>query len=612
MPSGSLKLCGSWAANGFAAVIALLILTCTSLANSISGSSSHRVKITFSGYSQPETLSDFPALVILNTNMSQFSYTQFAAPATGGDLRFTDAGGTELYFEIERWDTNTLESISPTNIAGCVLWLRADSGVQTNGSAVTGWLDQSGKGNNAPQGSANLQPTIVNNVLNGLPVVRFDGLIDGNGDYMDTPTLTGRTVFAVLNHNSATFTNWTTALGEQVDVIYVIQGRSGTTSLDQQWTGCPGNRYINGVLTPVVGNGYEFAPLATHKIVTVLFDSDNHLALRIGKDRTQNERCWQGDIAEIIIYDQPLNFSQQNQVVTYLSQKYALDASCVLPGQSCIWVKVPQISGTNTSIWAYWGNARQTNLPVYATNGLTWSNQYTSVWHLSEDQSETRYDSVLRYTGIPSNTVATAGRIGAGNAFNGSSAGIDTTYGQPSVTAYTVTAWVRTVEANGNRVLVNDRGSGSGSSLTLCLRTGNGKVSFGLDSSGVFIGQQDGTPAINDKSWHHLTGVWTAPSGAAIAPDQFSIYVDGAKASSSGTTQSSASSPLQGSGITRIAYHQPWTSYLNASLDEVRATTIPLSSNWIWACWMNQGSNSLFNSYGRVEKLQHGTVMSVR
>jgi hypothetical protein len=65
-----------------------------------------KLKITFSGYNRGETLSNFPALVVLNTNTPGFSYRQFASP-TGGDLRFTDASGWLLIpHEIDEWNTN--------------------------------------------------------------------------------------------------------------------------------------------------------------------------------------------------------------------------------------------------------------------------------------------------------------------------------------------------------------------------------------------------------------------------------------------------------------------------------------------------------------------------
>ena len=70
-----------------------------------------RMKITFAGYNRGEALSNFPVLVKLGTNLPGFSYTQFASP-TGGDLRFTDSGGTALLpFEIDEWHTNGTSSV---------------------------------------------------------------------------------------------------------------------------------------------------------------------------------------------------------------------------------------------------------------------------------------------------------------------------------------------------------------------------------------------------------------------------------------------------------------------------------------------------------------------
>jgi len=70
-----------------------------------------RMKITFTGYNRGEALLDFPVLVNLSTNLPGFSYRQFAS-ATGGDLRFADAGGLlPLPFEIDEWDTYGVSTV---------------------------------------------------------------------------------------------------------------------------------------------------------------------------------------------------------------------------------------------------------------------------------------------------------------------------------------------------------------------------------------------------------------------------------------------------------------------------------------------------------------------
>ncbi|HWD92033.1 MAG TPA: DUF2341 domain-containing protein [Verrucomicrobiae bacterium] len=62
------------------------------------------LKITFSGYSQAGTLTNFPVLVRLSPNIPGFSYAQFASP-NGADLEFTASTNLQaLPYEIEQWN----------------------------------------------------------------------------------------------------------------------------------------------------------------------------------------------------------------------------------------------------------------------------------------------------------------------------------------------------------------------------------------------------------------------------------------------------------------------------------------------------------------------------
>ena len=85
----------------------------------------NRMIVTFSGYSRPETLTNFPALVVLGANISGFSYNQFAS-ANGYDLRFSAADGvTELNYEVEKWATSTNSCVwvqVPQLSAGSYIW----------------------------------------------------------------------------------------------------------------------------------------------------------------------------------------------------------------------------------------------------------------------------------------------------------------------------------------------------------------------------------------------------------------------------------------------------------------------------------------------------------
>jgi len=72
------------------------------LFNTSSYSSS--LKITFSGYNKGGTLTNFPVLVRLSTNISGFSYGQFAS-SSGADLEFASGTNNQaLPYEIEQWN----------------------------------------------------------------------------------------------------------------------------------------------------------------------------------------------------------------------------------------------------------------------------------------------------------------------------------------------------------------------------------------------------------------------------------------------------------------------------------------------------------------------------
>ena len=77
------------------------------------------------------------------------------------------------------------------------------------------------------------------------------------------------------------------------------------------------------------------------------------------------------------------------------------------------------------------------------------------------------------------------------------------------------------------------------------------------------------------------------------ATDTDSFYKNG------GADGTAAETATQGSTTDHLTIGQWGGSYFyNGLMDEVRVESVARSSNWVWACWLNQTSNSLFNSYG--------------
>jgi hypothetical protein len=106
------------------------------------------VRLTFSGYTNGETLAYFPVLVRLGANIPGFAYSQLISPATGADLRFVASDGRQLPSQIDQWNPSgtslvwvQVPSITTTNDYLTVCWGNAlDSAMppsNTNGAVWT-------------------------------------------------------------------------------------------------------------------------------------------------------------------------------------------------------------------------------------------------------------------------------------------------------------------------------------------------------------------------------------------------------------------------------------------------------------------------------------------
>lgn len=168
------------------------------------------------------------------------------------------------------------------------------------------------------------------------------------------------------------------------------------------------------------------------------------------------------------------------------------------------------------------------------------------------------------------------------------SSSVSTNYVQPNVTAYTAEAWVNTTTTAQWATLVDDRGTpDTAHTLTLGLNNSvcsgvAGAPFFALDAAGIFVGIQT-SKAVNDGKWHHIVGTWSAPSGTAVAPGQFAVYVDGVAISGNSCTTGSANSPLSGIIGTAVG------AGIVGSVDDVATYTSALSASQIAAHWAASG-----------------------
>ena len=238
------------------------------------------------------------------------------------------------------------DTVSPDAISDLAFWLNAGDLALTNGDPVSAWADSSGSTTGAAAASG-AEPTFIDSVasMNNQAAVRFNGSTQlmTVADQILPTSLSGVTIFAVAQTN-------------EIGDFSVFALRNGSTNplvqLDQDGSGNVrfilrdgANRTINAssaiaagtdygiysgrlgqsgsTYTGVAGfNGSEGAA-ASHASINTGSMGDEPQTVG-GIDSFGPTAYWNGDIAEVIIYNRELTAFERNLVGFNLAQKYAL------------------------------------------------------------------------------------------------------------------------------------------------------------------------------------------------------------------------------------------------------------------------------------------------
>ena len=237
--------------------------------------------------------------------------------------------------------------IPPFNMTGLQLWVQADSNVVLNGKTVSMWKDCSDNKDTLLQPTAENQPTLVPNVLNGHAVLRFDGKNDYlNGGNICNMSTKGITIFVVgksnqstgiylaksfyggkagrysLNYNNNEFTylfddNGTTP---QSVTYPKVHGMYDIASAITNGATITNSLYLNGKFLSSSNFNTLSKMNTTFSFLVGAYNDDIG-----GKEPKLNipGLFLDGDIAEIIIFNRPLNNTERIQIENYLKTKYA-------------------------------------------------------------------------------------------------------------------------------------------------------------------------------------------------------------------------------------------------------------------------------------------------
>ncbi len=240
----------------------------------------------------------------------------------------------------------------PTSINGLTVWLDPNSGVVLNGANVQTMNDNTSNLNNASQASNTQRPLFVgsDSLINNKSILRFDGLDDfleiadnPTIDYTDAfssfvlvkPTViaVNKTIMAKWDYQTQGSWAWQTEFATANQLMFAPCFNITDPGNQKVFTTNANMQLLQPALLTLVFNGNQVNKARFFKnsgsLNTSTFNSiptvlpNSTATLKIGKYGGIATRYYQGDIGEILIYNNELSVNDRSLVDNYLRYKYA-------------------------------------------------------------------------------------------------------------------------------------------------------------------------------------------------------------------------------------------------------------------------------------------------
>ena len=238
----------------------------------------------------------------------------------------------------------------PTSLSGLMYWFKADSLSLTDGDAVDTWSNEGNDSRGDVANTSTARPIYKTGIINGEPVVRFDGVNDRLVTASAEAKPSSVTVYAVFNTDDVS-----SAAG-------LLMGQSASNALRGWGIGVPdffgsqtlveGRSYSSsGTVRIITANSTTISNSTFYCLAATYSNGDTQFNMKLnGADQTEGTTStnynaiegtayrfavgnqgeysggffFDGDLAEVLVYDSVLTGSDLTDVEDYLLGKYGL------------------------------------------------------------------------------------------------------------------------------------------------------------------------------------------------------------------------------------------------------------------------------------------------
>ncbi|HXT13934.1 MAG TPA: Ig-like domain-containing protein [Candidatus Angelobacter sp.] len=603
---------------------------------------SSSLKVTFSGYTQGEALTNFPVLVRLSTNLPGFSYDQFTS-AIGADLQFAASTNLQaLPYEIEQWNPagESLIWVQVPLITGpddyiTAYWgnpaLTKAAASNTNGlvwkdsflmPGFTGAPPVAPATNTvriaqisdthigvaeAPDAAANLALVVpMVNALNPDAVIISGDIGENSSDRQQARTilqgLTAPVYYLPGNHDISNDTTslqaWRNQFGPD---YYSFQVKNvEVLMLDSELLGNYDD-FSSGIVQPLsTGMAAESQTmlnwLGQQGGTTNVLIAAQHIPLYLDNGFPSSNPYW--------TVNPPYDQSESNLLASlgikhllaghwHNGRVFTKNGLTIHVAPATSWLPNGGQLGFAMHTITADGNLSTTFVPLISSAESD-SSDFDLVWHLNQGGFPFA-DSTLQNPGLPgAGTASTSGVAGPGVAFDGA------TYLSAGAinlsNSFTISAWINVSPTANNiqTVWASKPGSGTANGFAMNVdnfNTTDGALRFITGNGASTAATTSPAGSVTFGQWHLVTAA--VDTGANTAH----IYVDGNE-----VTQGANSILANFSKTNTVLLGKASDNsfFFHGAMDEARIQAGAQSSAWIWASWATVATNSGFAVYGSV------------